>query len=160
MTTKEYLNSTNEEECKQFNKELCEKYPWLIPTNRWTGEVVEDYDYDYTELDQMPDGWRIAFGDQMVEELNQELVKGGFVNDYRITQIKEKYGGLRWYDNGNTKEGYNIINKYESLSQRTCICCGKPAKYITLGWISPFCEDCIKDIEDDYETVEEYFGEK
>ena len=160
MTTKEYLNSTNEEECKQFNKELCEKYPWLIPTNRWTGEVVEDYDYDYTELDQMPDGWRIAFGDQMVEELNQELVTGGFVNDYRITQIKEKYGGLRWYDNGNTKEGYNIINKYESLSRRTCICCGKPAKYITLGWISPFCEDCIKDINDRYETVEEYFGEE
>ena len=160
MTTKEYLNSTNEEEKKQFNRELCEKYPWLIPTNRWTGEIVEDYDYDYTELDSMPEGWRIAFGDQMVEELNQELVKGGFVNDYRITQIKEKYGGLRWYDNGNTKEGYNIINKYESLSQRTCICCGKPAKYITFGWISPFCEDCIKDIEDDYETVEEYFGEK
>lgn len=160
MTTKEYLNSTNEEEKSQFNRELCEKYPWLIPTNRWTGEVVEDYDYDYTELDSMPDGWRIAFGDQMVEELNQELVKGGFVNDYRITQIKEKYGGLRWYDNGNTKEGYNIINKYESLSRRTCICCGKPAKYITFGWISPFCEDCIKDIEDDYETVEEYFGEK
>ena len=160
MTTKEYLNSTNEEEKKQFNRELCEKYPWLIPTNRWTGEIVEDYDYDYTELDSMPEGWRIAFGDQMVEELNQELVKGGFVNDYRITQIKEKYGGLRWYDNGNTKEGYNIINKYESLSQRTCICCGKPAKYITLGWISPFCEDCIKDINDRYETVEEYFGEE
>ena len=160
MTTKEYLNSTNEEECKQFNKELCEKYPWLIPTNRWTGEIVEDYDYGYTELDQMPEGWRIAFGDQMVGELNQEFVKGGFVNDYRITQIKEKYGGLRWYDNGNTKEGYNIINKYESLSRKTCICCGKPAKYITLGWISPFCEDCIKDINDRYETVEEYFGEE
>lgn len=160
MTTKEYLNSTNEEEKKQFNRELCEKYPWLIPTNRWTGKIVEDYDYDYTELDAMPDGWRIAFGDQMVEELNQEFVKGGFVNDYRITQIKEKYGGLRWYDNGNTEEGYNIINKYESLSRRICICCGKPAKYITFNWISPFCEDCIKDIEDDYETVEEYFGEK
>ncbi len=145
---------------KEYNKALCEKYPWLIPTNRWTGEIVEDYDYDYTELDSMPEGWRIAFGDQMVEELNRELVKGGFVNDYRITQIKEKYGGLRWYDNGNTEEGYNIINKYESLSRKTCICCGKPAKYITLGWISPFCEDCIKDIEDDYETVEEYFGEK
>ena len=145
---------------KEYNKALCEKYPWLIPTNRWTGEIVEDYDYDYTELDSMPEGWRIAFGDQMVEELNQELVKGGFVNDYRITQIKEKFGGLRWYDNGNTEEGYNIINKYESLSRKTCICCGKPAKYITLGWISPFCEDCIKDIEDDYETVEEYFGEK
>ena len=160
MTTREYLNSTNEEEKKQFNRELCEKYPWLIPTNRWTGEIIEDYDYDYTELDAMPDGWRIAFGDQMVEELNQELVRGGFVNDYRITQIKEKFGGLRWYDNGNTEEGYNIIHKYESLSRKTCICCGKPAKYITLGWICPFCEDCIEDVEDGYKTVEEYFGEK
>ena len=128
----------------------------------WPGspENIPDYDYEYTELDAMPIGWRIAFGDQMVEELGEELRKANYDDEYRILDIKEKYGGLRWYDNSNTKEGYNIINKYENLSRTTCICCGKPAKYITLGWISPLCEDCIKGVTDRYETVEEYFGEK
>ena len=29
------------------NKELIERYPFLLPRNRWTGEIPEDYDYDY-----------------------------------------------------------------------------------------------------------------
>lgn len=48
---------------KEYNKQLVEKYPFLLPRNRWTGKVQEDYDYSYTELDGMPDGWRKAFGE-------------------------------------------------------------------------------------------------
>ena len=55
----------------QENKELIKRYPFLLPRNRWTGEVAEDYDYHYTELDGMPDGWRIAFGKQMCEEIRE-----------------------------------------------------------------------------------------
>lgn len=56
-------------------------------------------------------------------------------------QIKEKYGSLRWYSNGSPNGcEYPIINKYEALSKRTCIVCGKSAKYISTGWISPYCE--------------------
>lgn len=84
------------------NTELVEHYPFLILRNRWTDEVIEDYDpeKDGTELDGMLDGWRIAFGEQMCEEILQELIKWNFLDDYRILQIKEKYGSLRWYDNG------------------------------------------------------------
>lgn len=105
---------------KEFNKSLTERYPWLIPINNWSGKRITDcigsdgeegfwpgspdkhpdYDYEYTSLDNMPDGWRIAFGDQMIEEIHQELIKYNFVDKYQIVQIKEKYGGLRWYDNG------------------------------------------------------------
>ena len=42
---------------KEKNKELVEKYPFLMPHNRWTDHIPEDYDYSYTELDAMPDGW-------------------------------------------------------------------------------------------------------
>ena len=73
------------------------------------------------------------------------LKKNNCLKQYRITQIKEKFGGLRWYDNGAPRELYDIINKYEDLSYRTCIVCGRPAKYISRGWISPYCEDCIGD---------------
>ena len=146
-------------EIKERNRKLCERYPFLIPSNRWSGmriteaagggfwpgspEKVPEYDYEYTELDQMPDGWRIAFGNALLEELREELVKARYLEDYRIVQIKEKFGQLRWYDNGNTKQGYKILGKYADLSRRTCIVCGKPATRITTGWISPYCDDCV-----------------
>lgn len=142
---------------KEYNKQLCEKYPFLLPRNRWTGKVPADYDYSYTELDDMPDGWRKAFGEKMCEEIKQELEEKGILHQYRISQIKEKYGELCWYDFGcTTKILREIIPKYEKLSTRTCIKCGKPATRITLGWISPYCDDCCPIGE--YATyVDEYF---
>lgn len=141
---------------KEYNKQLVEKYPFLLPRNRWTGKVPADYDYSYTELDDMPDDWRKAFGEQMCEEIKQELEEKGLLDQYRISQIKEKYGVLRWYDFGCTEKIWTeIIPKYQKLSTRTCIKCGKPATKVTLGWISPYCDECCPD--DEYTTsVEEY----
>lgn len=145
------------------NKKLCEKYPFLIPRNRWTGEVVEDYDYSYTELDAMPDGWRKVFGEQMCEEIQNELNKLSEEDKlkYRILQIKEKYGYLRWYSNWHTDEIAKIITKYEELSERTCIKCGAPATKISLGWISPWCDECAKEVTkcDRLISIEDYFSE-
>ena len=158
---------------KEQNRALCERFPFLIPSNRWSGkrineadgrgywpgapEETPEWDYEYTELDDMPDGWRKAFGEQLCEELKAELVKAGALDDYRIVQIKEKFGTLRWYDNGNTEAGYKIISKYEALSARTCICCGKPATRIATGWISPYCDDCCSG--ERTIPIEEYFAE-
>ena len=142
---------------KEYNKQLVEKYPFLLPRKRWTGEVPKDYDYSYTELDDMPDGWRKAFGEQMCEEIKQELEEKGILHQYRISQIKEKYGELCWYDFGcTTKILREIIPKYEKLSTRTCIKCGKPATRITLGWISSYCDDCCP-IGEYTTSVDEYF---
>ena len=70
------------------NKELIEKYPWLQYRNVWTDEKLEN---ELTWLSDLPDGWSEAFGLQMVEELDQILRKANFQNDYKITQIKEKW---------------------------------------------------------------------
>ena len=138
---------------KKQNKALCEKYPFLIPSNVWTGtrstdsvkthEKESQFDWEYTWLDDMPDGWRVAFGEQLCAELKAALEEAGIVEQYRIVQIKEKYGSLRWYDRGNTEKGYQVIAKYQEQSERTCICCGKPATVITLDWISPYCDVCV-----------------
>lgn len=146
---------------KEENRALCERFPFLIPSNRWSGiriteaadggffpgapEEIPEYDYEDTELDAMPAGWRKAFGEQMCQEIMDELVANDMVDNYRITQIKEKYGSLRWYDNGFTRKGYDIIDKYERLSVRTCIVCGKPATRMTRGWICPYCDECCPD---------------
>ena len=127
-----------------YNKQLIEKYPWLLPRNVWTDKVEDNYDYSYTLLDEMPDGWRKAFGEQLCEELQQALLKDGeqAVKDYRIEQIKEKYAALRWYDNYSTEATRKVIDKYEVLSMKTCIQCGKPATKYTCGWIVPICDTC------------------
>lgn len=99
----------------------------------------------YTELDAMDAGWRKAFGIQMCKEIKAELKKHKFLYKYRIVQIKEKWGYLHWYDGGTPKDSkiYDIIRKYEQISAKTCVVCGKPATKMSTGWISPYCDDCI-----------------
>lgn len=57
---------------------------------------------------------------------------------------------LRWYDSNTTEEVLKIIDHYEDVSRKTCIVCGKPATYMTTGWICPYCDEHIKD--KDYAT--------
>ena len=163
------------EEIRQRNKELCEKYPFLIPSNRWSGmriteaseggfwpgtpEAIPEFDYEHTELDDMPEGWRIAFGTEICDEIKEVLEAEGAMDKYRITQIKEKYGQLRWYSNYSSPAYHAIIEKYTKLSEKTCIECGKPATRITTWWISPYCDDCVpKEEQNETVSVEEYFN--
>ena len=112
----------------------------------------------YTELDAMPEGWRKAFGIQMCKEIKQELKRHkGALRKYRITQIKEKFGGLRWYDEHSTKKIFReIIPKYQKLSYQTCIDCGKPATCISAGYVSPYCNNCKStDVRQNYVPITE-----
>ena len=147
------------------NHWLCINYPWLIPHNKFTDTVSEDFDYSWTELDAMPDGWRKAFGEQMCEEIQQLLEPIGYEYKYKILQIKEKFGYLRWYSKGVPKEineQYNaIIRKYEDLSARTCFICGEPATKISTGWICPWCDKCASEYEYDvFVPIDEWFKEQ
>ena len=103
----------------------------------------------YTELNAMDIGWRKAFGIQMCKEIRSALLKNGWRNlfNYRIMQIKEKYGELCWYDLYTTEEIQKVIRKYENISRHTCIDCGAPATKRSTGWIYPFCDNCIGDRE-------------
>ena len=148
---------------KQFNRELCEQYPFLIPWNRWSGmliteqedggffpgspEAVVPYDYEYTELDDMPDGWRNAFGYQMIEEIRHALIEDGDLDRWRIVQLKEKWARLELYDNGHKRGSKvpDIIEKYGNMSERTCIVCGRKATRLSRGWICPYCDECCPD---------------
>lgn len=125
----------------EHNCYLCHKYDWLYPRNIF-GLIVSDYDYSYTLLDDMPVGWKKAFGLKFCEEIQEALDKTNETN-FEILQIKEKYGSLRFYCKPTTKEVYKVIKKYEKLSERTCINCGAPATRITTDWINPWCDECL-----------------
>lgn len=163
---------------REENKRLCDQYPFLIPWNRWSGkliteagdggywpanpEKIPEYDYEYTEADDLPEGWMKAFGEQMFGEIRDALIEDNDLDRWRIVQIKEKFGELRLYDNG-YKTGSrvpDIIDKYTEMSRRTCIVCGKPATRITIGWISPFCDNCCINCENGRSMpIEEYYKE-
>ena len=145
--TYEVLGSNYTEE-QLNNWILVVKYPFLMPKywNRETMqyEVDPDYNYKFTELDAMPDGWRKAFGEMMCEEIYNALVECGGLDDYMILDIKEKYGQLRWYSSPSYKEVEEIIDKYSVLSENICIICGKPDVPMTNnGWLSPSCKKCF-----------------
>lgn len=124
------------------NKKLIKKYPWLKPYNVWTGKTWKDYRYETTWADDIPSGWRKAFGDMMIEEID-EVLKKTHTTIY-IDQIKEKYGQLRFYFSG-TAELHDIVEKYSMLSENICIICGKPdIPMIDTGWVCPICQECFE----------------
>ena len=125
------------------NKKLLKQYPWLQPRNRFTDELIPN-DNNHTELDEMPEGWRIAFAEEMCKEIHEVLLKTNSVDSYRVLQVKEKYGKLCWYHTFAPDELEPIINKYEEISKKTCIVCGRPATKIHKNWIGPLCDECVK----------------
>lgn len=131
-----------------INKPKYYLYKFLKWFHKWPMQLPFCLPLRYTELDAMEKGWRKAFGIQMCKEIKKAIIKSMGIRGlfkYRIMQIKEKWGELCWYDAFTTKEVMEVISKYEDISRKTCIDCGKPAKWKTTGWICPFCDDCIKD---------------
>ena len=92
----------------------------------------------------MPEGWRIAFAEEMCKEIHEVLLKTNSVDSYRVLQVKEKYGKLCWYHTFAPDELEPIINKYEEISKKTCVVCGRPATKIHKNWIGPLCDECVK----------------
>lgn len=124
---------------RKQNKILCDRYPFLLPNNDY-----HDKRYEWTLLDEMPAGWRKAFGKELCEDLREVLLKNNLLHEYRVFEIKEKFGELRWYDNGENEEVYDLLHDYAVISRNVCIMCGKPDVPMTLGyWIYPACRKCF-----------------
>lgn len=140
------------------NTYLCIRFPFL-KYSRNRKKFFQRYCWYWL----IEDGWRKAFGIQLCKELKAALNRGGILKTWEITDVKEKYGALYIYDNGATEEVHDILNKYEYISSRTCVECGRIAKYRTTGWIEPYCEDCIKKVDtmtqpDEYYKDFDWYG--
>lgn len=67
---------------------------------------------------------------------------------YKATQIKEKFGGLRWYMSSSTDEMNKLISAAEDQSYKTCEECGQAGEAKGPGWILTLCDVCRKARED------------
>lgn len=95
-------------------------------------------------------GWFQLIWD-LSEEIENTLSKYKVnIDCFDIFQVKEKFGGLRYYyvflnDVGAivTDEIDKIVNKYEDLSLKTCELCGKEGKLEDInGWYMTICDSC------------------
>lgn len=54
-------------------------------------------------------------------------------------QVKEKFGGLRFYYRGGDRYIEGLVTMAESMSYATCEECGNPGKPNKIGWIRTLC---------------------
>jgi hypothetical protein len=62
--------------------------------------------------------------------------------DFRVLQVKEKYGTLRFYANWGTDKIFDLIEDAEEKSARICEICGKEGRINSEGWVTVRCSDC------------------
>ena len=76
----------------------------------------------------------------LVKELIEDLIELGW--DKQICQVKEKFGGLRFYINGGSDEIFKRIVKAENDSYNICEVTGTEGKLRTdIGWYRTLCDE-------------------
>ena len=87
---------------------------------------------DPTSEEEPPDNYRACFCDAYVS------------NHPKASQVKEKWGGLRFYMTSGSDEIYDLINKATALSCKTCEECGSPGEERDTSWVHTLCDDCCE----------------
>lgn len=70
----------------------------------------------------------------------EKYQRGEGCPDVTVTQIKEKFGGLRFYYDGGDDTVDGMVRMAESWAARTCEECGAPGKSRSGGWVRTLCD--------------------
>jgi hypothetical protein len=76
----------------------------------------------------------------IINHLINDLEKLGW--DGHVYQVKEKFGGLRFYIGAATDEIHDRIQEAENESFTVCERCGAPGYPKDEGWILTLCDPC------------------
>lgn len=115
---------------EDLEKKIFEDFPNLFKPERPMTEGLMCFGFE------CGDGWFDLIY-RLCEDLNQMELPEGF----EVVQVKEKFGGLRFYPDFGTEEIFNRINLAEEESYRTCEVCGKPGKPNKGSWIRTLCKE-------------------
>lgn len=92
----------------------------------------------------LPTGWK-----HLVRCLLSNLNLAIEDNQIQVLQIKEKFGGLRFYYQlnsvtpGQVARVHAMVSATESASHKTCMICGSEGVGVSIGgWRDTLCEDC------------------
>ncbi len=90
------------------------------------------------------DGWFNLIED-LSEQLESIISKMEEKDRPYAVQVKEKFGGLRFYMNDLTSEIDELITKWEVLSYFVCEQCGDKGERLSINhWITTLCQKCAQ----------------
>ena len=98
------------------------------------------YDFIKDKVDQPQwEGSKKIITQEQIDEAKAKLDEETLKVPVAV-QVKEKFGGLRFYVQAATDKHYNFISFAESMSYRTCESCGADGKTYTDGWHRTLCD--------------------
>lgn len=99
-------------------------------------KLLDDFPdmFEFCSL-EVSKGW-----EDLVYELTEKIHK--MDPSVSVSQVKEKFGGLRYYTNGHADNVDELIDEYEDKSFETCDVCGEKGKLREDSyWLSTRCEE-------------------
>lgn len=104
-------------------------------------KLAEDYpSFRYEETLEAPCGWipRIR---KLTEDIIERLGPDFTLEDFEVAQVKEKFGGLRYYAYGERlDEVSDLIDEAERDCYKLCQICGASGSTVTTGhWMVTLC---------------------
>lgn len=125
---------------KELDAALCSDFPNLYRARNWPmNQTCMCWGFD------VGDGWH-----DLIRDLSVKLEKAILAlpeaerESYYAQQVKEKFGGLRFYMSCQTDEMDVAIDEAEKRASKTCETCGKPGKLTGSGWLRTSCEEHAK----------------
>jgi hypothetical protein len=112
-----------------FEKEMREKYPTIF-SQPFGGFAVG------------PGWWPIikSLCGQIQSHIDWRAKQGHDVPQVTVAQIKEKFGGLRFYYDGGDEYIDGLVSMAESWASHACETCGSPGRTYSSGWVRTLCE--------------------
>lgn len=109
--------------CANIQNHIDNRLDNIERTKKWNANV-NDPEYEWTAI--------VERKERPVPEPVEQVV---------AIQVKEKFGGLRFYYMGGDEYIRALENMAESMSYRTCKVCGAPGTRTKGGWIRVLCEE-------------------
>lgn len=109
--------------CANIQNHIDNRLEEIELTKKWNANV-NDPSYEWTAI--------VERKERPVPEPVEQVV---------AIQVKEKFGGLRFYYMGGDEYIRGLENMAESMSYRTCEVCGAPGTSTKGGWIRVLCEE-------------------
>jgi hypothetical protein len=126
-------------------EQLIQKYPKIFQQYEGNPGMVNWFG--------VPDGWlpvidKLCGSMQRYIDNHISYTKNGEYRPAQVTcsQMKEKFGGLRFYTDGHDEVVEGMINMAEYICSYTCQECGSEDNIgHTSGWITVLCQNCARD---------------
>jgi hypothetical protein len=131
---------------------ICTGDGWYNILDTLCGLLTSDYRSAQSRYDFIKNKVNQPLWEGSNKIVTQEMIDDAKANlDEEIlkvpvaVQVKEKFGGLRFYVQAATDKHYNYINFAESMSYKICEVCGSPGERYTDGWHTVLCDEHAKE---------------